>query len=400
MSEKTKEMTLKDLNELVEKTVKETSTDLQATVKALADSVKVLRSEDSREKSENGVNQSRLLLAEIEYAITVKKNGAPSVSKAEFISNFVAEKYAKIDPEFVATVQDRKKDFLASGNGGNLVIEEYAQGFIDMLWNRTILGEMGIPFVPTASGNLTIPKILESVSASYVPESGAVDTSTMSFGLVRLSVKKLMALVPISNDLIRYANYNTDAIARDNIMRSMVQAMNTAFVYGKAEKGAPLGIANYVGVQKHNNGTAVKASFDLGLEMRAALGKKNLGFDNLYWVMGWDTFLALQKEVTNFDRAQLLELSQGKWHGIPVIVTNIIKNEANKEDLFLVSADQVVAIQGLAVTLDMSGEASFQTKDGLVNAFAQDFTIIRAIAEHDWKLAYAEAVVHATIDLA
>lgn len=377
--------------------------ELNKKIAELSDSIDTLSVTATKGNTDAGINQARLLKAEMEIAAKAAKGETLGGSRVENVAKIITEKYAKTDPAFVKEVKQRAKDLLASGNGGNLIIEEYAMGFLDQLWDKTILDELGVTFLPTSSGNLSISKIVEGVAAGYVPETGMIDTSTMKFGRIRLSVKKLMALVPISNDLIRMANINVDTLVRDQIIKEMAQAINYAFLYGKGGQYEPRGLKNIEGIQKYNNGEAFEPTFNSGLDMLAMLRKHNMEIADAKWVMGVDTFTALQKEVqTSVGRAQFDELLNGKWHGLPVIVTNRIKKseDGKSEDLFLVKSDAVVGIQQLDVTLDSSSTASFMTADGMISAYHADYTLTRAIALHDFGLAHEKAVVHGNVKIA
>ena len=233
-----KTLTMEELQNLVKTIVAETGlTDAQEDIVAkldnLAEDVAVNAKSANAEKAKNGINQTRLLKAELEVARKIKSEGLGGKTKVEEIVAYVTKHYSKEDPAFVREVTARAKDLMASGNGGNLIIEEYAQGFLDQLWDTTILTELGVNFIPSKSGNLTFSKIVEGVSVGYVPETGMIDTSTIKFGSIRLSVKKLMALVPVSNDLLRMANVSVDAIIRDQLIKEMAQAIDYAFLYGK-----------------------------------------------------------------------------------------------------------------------------------------------------------------------
>lgn len=397
-------MTMEQLQEVVKTIVTDTGLgksqeDLAKKLDEIAEGVALNAKEANTEKARNGINQTRLLKAEIEVARKMRQEGLTG-SKNENVVKYITEHYAKEDPAFVREVTDRAKDLLAAGNGGSLIIEEYAQGFLDQLWDTTVMAELGVNFIPSTSGNLTYSKIVEGVSAGYVPETGMIDTSTVKFGSFRLSVKKLMALVPVSNDLLRMANISVDALIRDQLIKEMAQAIDHAFLFGKGGQFEPRGLANIEGAPVVKDGAVVAAEFNLGLDMLAMLRKKNMDVKDAAWVMGVDTYVALQKEVqTSVGRAQLDELLAGTWHRLPVVVTNKIENIDDKEDLFLVKKDAILAIQNLDVQLDTSDTASFMTQDGMVSAFHADYTLTRAIANNDFGLSYKDALVKAVIDL-
>lgn len=376
--------------------------ELAKSVDSLKGEINSLRKAVSAQKSvEKGINQSRLLRAHIETLVK-RANGVAikNNSVLDEVTEIIRKRYSDSDPSFVDTVSARAKDLMASGNGGNLIVETYAEEFLDLLWNNTILDKVGVRFMPTSTGNLTIPKILSGVAAGYVGEGGTIDTSTMTFGKIRLSVKKLMALVPISNDLLRYTSVNVDAILRDQLLKQLAQVADYAVLYGKGGEYEPRGIANTEKVIKASGGNqATVATRAMGLEMIKELGKRNHSLDGLYWLMGWDTYVNLIEEKAADIGYRNPEMANGNWLGYPFIVSNNVKKDATHEDLFLVKFSDLEAIQGMNVEIVASTEASIPTKNGVLSAFAQDYTFVRAIVEHDFALAHGDSAVFYRVKL-
>lgn len=386
-----------DLKGLIESTVAKSVEGFASQLEEVNKNLVKSAPELSKEKLAS--RQGALIAAEIEVLKEINEGKSlPAGGRAERVSEIIEKRYGKKDPAFVEEVQLAAKDLMVSGNGGALVIEEYAQGFLDQLWDATVIGQLGVKMLPSESGNLTINKIVQGVAAGYVDENGSIPTSTIKFGKIRLSFKKLMALVPMSNDLIRYASVNSEALVNDQIIKEMVRAADHAFLYGTGGEFQPTGIANVKDVQKVAGTPA--PTFDLGLDMKAMLGRNNHEMASAQFVMGWDTYVALQKESTaNNDHINLVEMSQGKFCGLPFVVTNRVKGDGKNEDLFLILADEVTGIQGMGVTIDQSRDASILTADGAINAFTHDFTITRAIVEHDFGLNYNTAAVIANVKL-
>lgn len=394
-----KTVTLQEINKGVKEIVEKSTSGLEEKMANLEKAVDRADRKDAIEGANKGIYQARVLTAEIE-AIRKQQSGEamPAGGRPELVKNILEERYGKKDPAFVKDFGERYKDLMATGNGGELIIEEYAAGFLDQLWDATILPQLGVRFIPTSSGNLKISKIVEGVAAGYVNEGGTIDTSTIKFGHIRLSVKKLMAMVPISNDLIRYAHLNAEALVVDQIVKEMAQVADLAFLYGKGGEFEPLGVANIKGIQKVEK--EEEPNYNLGLYMLNMLGKKNHSTDDAVFVMGWDTFYKLQTETNHSGNyVNKAELDSGRFAGRPFIVTSKVRSEDGKEDLFLIKTSEVTAIQGLGLSIAKSNEASIHTKDGMLSAFGQDYTIVRAIVEHDFTLNYGHAAVLAKVNV-
>lgn len=349
----------------------------------------------SQKEVEKGIRQARLIRAQIE-TIVKRAQGASIKNNSilEEVSEIVRKRYSETDPSFVDEVNARAKDLMATGNGGNLIVETYANEFLDLLWNNTILDKVGVRFMPTSTGNLTIPKILSGVAAGYVGEGGTIETSTITFGKIKLSVKKLMALVPISNDLLRYTSVNVDAMLRDQLLKQLAQVADYAVLYGKGGEYEPRGIVNTDKIIKEASAQTTVATRAMGLQMLKALGKVNHSLSGLFWLMGWDTYINLLDEKATDIGYRNPEMAQGQFLGHPFIVSNNVKNDGTYEDLLLVKFDDMEAIQGMNVEIVASTEASIPTATGTLSAFAQDYTFVRAIVEHDFALAHGNSAVY------
>lgn len=386
-------VTLEEIKNLING---EVNAELAKTTGSIQDEIKNLRKAiASTEKVEKGIYQARLLRAHIETMI--KRNSGIAIknnSVLEEVAETIRKRYSDTDPSFVDSVSERAKDLMATGNGGNLIVETYANDFLDLLWDNTILDKVGVRFMPTSTGNLTIPKILSGVAAGYVGEGGTIDTSTITFGKIRLSVKKLMALVPISNDLLRYTSVNVDALLRDQLIKQLAQVADYAVLYGKGGDYEPRGIANTDKIIKEASAQTTVATRAMGLSMIKELGKRNHSLTGMYWLMGWDTYVNLLEEREANVGYRNPEMAQGQFLGYPFIVSNNVRKDATYEDFFLVKFDDFEAIQGMNVEIVASTEASIPVKNGTLSAFAQDYTLVRAIVEHDFTLAHGDSAVY------
>lgn len=392
MEKDKKAVSLEMINKHIEAKVQEAAVELDTVVKGLSTDFEGFRKGQKQSKDEIAEKFVRVSMAQLDAQRKLFE-GKPLVNASLVDETFatIEKRYGNSDPAFVAEV----KDLMASGNGGNLVDETWASTFIAQLYDETILTKLGVRFQPSQSGVLSIPKIVEGLAAGYVGEGQTIETSTLKFAHIRLSAKKLMAMTPISNDLIRTASIDVQSLVRAEMSLTMTSAMDNAFLYGKGGEWEPRGIANVEGITKMTAGQAPTRK--LGLEMQAELGKRNHSTNDAVWVMGWNTFLALQLEGTDGNFYNMNELGQGKFVGLPYIVTNRVETKGDNEDFFLVKANDITAIQLGGIALEASREASIHTADGILSSFGQDYTLVRGITHHDFGLNYKSSVVLANV---
>ena len=88
----------------------------------------------------------------------------------------------------------------------------------------------GRPHLDDARRQSTVPKIASGTGANYVGENTNATPTEPTFGQVQLTARKLVALCPISNDLIRYSSPQADTLVRDDLVSGIATAEDAAFI--------------------------------------------------------------------------------------------------------------------------------------------------------------------------
>ena len=130
-------------------------------------------------------------------------------------------------------------------SGGFAVPTILAEEFIEFLRPASVVRAAGPTILPMPKGNLSLPAVTGGASATWVGENSVIPATQQTIGSVKLIAKKLAALVPISNDLIRYANPQTDAVIRKDLVKSVSQAEDLAFIRGDGTSYTPKGMKNW-----------------------------------------------------------------------------------------------------------------------------------------------------------
>lgn len=389
-------MNKSQLDTIIADQVSEVTKGLASQVEALSNNVSQMNKREVSEK-ENAKRFAAIAGAVLTAEKEINDGVTAATNKQARVLEIIKERYENKNPEFVAEVT-RNKDLMATGNGGLTIKEEYAAGFLNELREATVMGRLGVKFTPSSSGNLTYNKIVSGVAAGYVSELGTIPTSTIKFGRIRLSVKKLMALVPVSNDLIRYSSLNIQALINSELINEMAAAQDTAFFYGAGGEWEPRGLAN---IADAVDAGTILASSEAIEGLKATLGAKNHDIRGAKVVMGWKSYLKfLLEKQSDIGYVNKAEMAQGKIAGLEYIVTNRVKLEGTLEDLFLVIPNSIVGIEGMGVSIQASQHATVQFGNEIMNTFTNDFTLVRAIAEHDWAPVRKDVFVKAKVDVA
>lgn len=330
---------------------------------------------------------------------------------------------AKGDPEKAAAYAKKNYDdaevvkALSAGTdaaGGYLVPVEYSSEIIELLRPQSVVRRMGAMILPMTTGKMTIPKVQGGAYASYIMENTNIPVMDMTFDSVELTWKKLVAMVPISNDLLRYSSPAADTIVRDDLIAAIAEAEDTAFIRGVGVN-TPRGLLYWA---PQSNKIHANASVTLDTVTDAlskavlALKEANVRFVRPGWIMSPRTemyLLTVRDGYGNY--AFRSEMLTGKLFGFPYAVTTVIPENTTIEDtqnpgqfltvpnteMYLVDFADAVIGESMQLAIDVSTEASydiFTWDQGRVpiSAFTHDQTLIRVITEHDFVMRHPESV--------
>lgn len=323
------------------------------------------------------------------------------------------------DPEKAAFTAERKfqdaemaHEFKAlsatvPSDGGYLIPEIYANEVIELLYPATVIYALGARRLGMSNGNMNIPKIKTGSRAMFVGENRKIVKTEPKFGNLKLSAKKLTALIPMSNDLLRSTNFDNDVIVGQDVTRQMALGVDFGAFSGSGGEFQPLGILNNKAVKNFDVsklGTEY-ASTDGKLTAMfpnyivAAVLKNNVYADGLGFVFNTSVeqyFKSLRDQVGGFIFAE--EMSKGTLAGYPYKTTNLMPttDDGKTSIIFGNWNDLVIGEQG-ALEVETDRSAAWTDESGtLVSAFENDQTLIRAINHVDTGLRHEESFAVAT----
>lgn len=292
-------------------------------------------------------------------------------------------------------------------DGGYLVPEIYANEIIELLYPATVIYSLGARRLGMANGNLNIPKLKTGSRALFVGENRAIPKTAPKFGNLKLSAKKLTALIPMSNDLLRSTNFDNDVIVGQDITKQMALGVDWGALMGTGGEFQPLGITMNKNVQ------SIKATA-LGEEFAspegvltaafpnylvAAVLKNNVYADGLGFVFNTSVeqyFKSLRDNVGGFIFAEEMNKS-GTLAGYPYKATNLLETVNGKTKIIFGNWNDLVIGEQGALEIETSREGSWTDDAGnLISAFENDQTIVRAINNVDTGLRHDESFAVAT----
>jgi HK97 family phage major capsid protein len=282
--------------------------------------------------------------------------------------------------------------------GGFLVEGEMAREVIELLRAQSIVLSFGPRVVPLDNGSLNMPKLTTGASGSWIGEGTNFTHTAPVFGQVTLVAKKYGALVAISNDLLKFATPDTDALVRDDLVGDLSTAVDLAYIRGDGMAADPKGLKELAGNTVSANGTVNLANVtsDMGQIIRLLLDD-DVNITNAGWMFAprtWQYLFTVRDG--NGNLAFKDELDANALFGFPWRFTSQIPinlgTGTNESEVYFVNFPDVVVGQASTLEIDASNTAAYHNGTSVVAAFSRDETVIRAIIQTDINVRHTESV--------
>lgn len=305
------------------------------------------------------------------------------------------------DERFAKYLEDVTGKALAAGDataGGVLLPHDLANEVIDLLRARTVVRKLGATTMDMPNGSIEVPKLTGGAAVGFVGENQPRNATQEEFGNITLTARKLIGIVPASNDLLRSPKANADTIIRNDLSRGMSIREDLAFIRDDGTAATPKGMkywalpANLVA----SLGTTVDNIIADLSGMLSRIQTANVDVADLAWILsprsverlrilrGLDVFLF---------RA---DIDQGRLMGLPFGVTSQIPinlGSGSDSEIYLFNkADAIIGETGQMEVM-ASTEAAYNDGSGtIVAAFSRDQTVIRVLERIDFAMRHGESV--------
>ena len=299
----------------------------------------------------------------------------------------------------------------ASG-GAVLIPTVLAQTVIERLIPNAVVRSMGPLSLPLNNGNLTMPRLSGGAVAGYIGRDNDAPVSQQTFDDVQLVAKKLACLVPIGNDLIRFAGIDqrVDGLIVEDTAFSMANAEDTAFIRGDGTNSTPKGLRNWCLPANVLTATPTKTLTGQDLvqaimsdagRMVLTLRRANVRLRKPGWLMHPDSVQFLGDLLTTTGNKVFPEIADGMFRGYPIgitteIPTNLTSSGAtgNGSEIYFVDFAEMVIGESMSLSVAISMDATYTdpATGTPISAFQRDLTLIRIITENDFGPRHAEAI--------
>lgn len=282
--------------------------------------------------------------------------------------------------------------------GGIFVPDEISNEVIDILRPQTTFLQGNPRRVTFANGNFHVPAAASGTQAYWRGEGRPIQPSQPTFRDINMSAKFLGALVPITDQLLRWSRIDIAAWVQRDLAESMGAELDRAAYYGAGTQYEPLGILNTAGTGSvvSSGSTVAQIEADASkLELNMMM--TNLPMNGAAWLMSPRSMIFLQNLRDGNGNRYFPELqsSPPRWRNKPVYFTTAVPVNGGvtttETMIALVNFGDIYYGESRALTFKVSDEASYVKNGQTVSAFQNELTLIRATTEVDVGMRYLEA---------
>ncbi len=300
------------------------------------------------------------------------------------------------------------KNLLASVGtaGGILVPQAFSQELIELLRPASVVMQSQPRMLQMPNGNMTLPGVASGSTANYVGEAQPAPPSSMTFRGVVLVAKKIVSIVPVSNDMIRYVNASTEAFVRDDMVSGIATTVDQTLIRGQGSQFAPKGLRGWAGEVAATNVISANATVnlvnvtnDLG-RMELALLNANIPMVRPTWFFSPRTMIFLQNLRDGNGNYVFPEIPLGRLRGKPYKVTTSIPDTlaadagaATGSEIYLTEFNEFIVGESLGLEVEVANGAAYFDGTNTVSGFSQDQTVLKALTAHDTAMRQPAAAV-------
>lgn len=282
--------------------------------------------------------------------------------------------------------------------GGVLTPTNLSSDLFELLRPKSVVRGAGPRFLTLQNGNETFPVMTTGAISGYVGEGGEIQATEQTFGQKSIQGRKLAALVAMTKEFLRRSEFSADAMIRADLIQSLAQTSDMAFLLGDGTSNTPIGLAAQANPA---NVLTANATVDIDtitrdlMRLVNAVQVKNVPQEGLCYFMN----TAVRNYLMTVNNALGLpafrsELEKGMLNGYPVKTTTQIPTNygGNKSKIIFAAMGDVILAEEGTLEIEVSNQASINVGGAQFNAFQRDSVIMKATASNNILARHAEAV--------
>lgn len=312
-------------------------------------------------------------------------------------NHFVAQDMAhRAGDEKVAAAMGGKamgEDLMSTG--GAMVAPTFAEEIIESLQPASVFLEAGPQIVPMPNGNYSQSYADSGPTSYFQGESQNVNDSTITTGLLQMSAKTQLTIVPVSNQLLQDGGARSQMAVQREIERAMGARRDVGCFNDDGTQNKPLGIRRIItGASNSKDAgsfSVAQATQDL-IDCMGYPEDDNVIEDKPTWFMAPRTRRKLMASLTSNGLPVWPELSAGQLYGYPVKVCSnsdaipIADGSGSDESyIYFVNMGHVLYGQASSLELAVVPYAAYYnaTAAAVVSGLSRLETVVLAVERWD-----------------
>lgn len=332
-------------------------------------------------------------LARFMMALALDKGADPAgaLKKVKALRDESSSKFERSTMDETIANLEKSLESSTGSAGGVFVPEDLRMELIPLLRATNVVRASGAQVVDMPSGNLSMNFQASASTSTFVDELEPVEPSQPSTGRLKLTMRKQITLVPISNDLFRYAAGGFDTFVRDDMVQTSANREDLAAIRDTGSENTPKGLrfladpAKVVAVT--NPITVASVTNDLA-DMVQSLEDDNIPMTRPGWLFTPRTkwFLMAQRGADGM-HIWRDEMRSGTLFGFPFRTTTQIPNNlgvgADESEIYFVDFAQIVIGEARTMEIDVFDGAAYQDGADIRSGVSRDERVMRAISAWD-----------------
>jgi HK97 family phage major capsid protein len=298
---------------------------------------------------------------------------------------------------------------LSEGAGGSLIPapQLYQNDFIDFLRPRVVFRKAGVASIPMPTGEIDIGRQNGTATVTWVEETTPPNATSPSVGRTKLVARQAIAIVPLSNNLIRRSIPSAEMIAQRDLVRAVAVEEDVRFLRGTGASSTPKGVRNLTTntINAATGGTTptfAQVVSDI-TKMINQVASSNVSVDpsECGFIMCNRTKWGWAHAQDGVGRTPFLEmlataLGNENFLGFKVFATEQVPNNlgggSNEAEVYFGNFGELYIGDTLSFQMEMSREAAYNDSSGTLQAaFSRDETVMRIVHEVDITARYTTA---------
>ena len=244
--------------------------------------------------------------------------------------------------------------------------DQLQPSLIPALRNALALSQLGAMTITGARSKVVLPRVSATGTASWLPETGAVSESDMTFDSVSASPEKLMSLTSWSALAALESSISVEQTARQDLIMDIAHEIDRASLYGKGTSNEPSGITklnSFTARTGDDSDGGANLTYQQVLDLAETADVANIGMGRRAFLCNPQTkyklMNALQQSKFTDSSGYIWPMGSAGIAGMPTVVSNVVEsqrqNAGNKvtgSDLFYGNwSDFTIVTWGSGVSL-------------------------------------------------